>query len=324
MTSTGPRPFRFGASGQGTEGEGGGAGLPALARRVEDLGYDTFLIPDHLRDQLAPVPAMVAAATATERLRVGTMVLANDFRHPVLLAKETASVDVLSGGRMELGIGAGWARDEYTAAGISFDSPGRRIARLDEAITVLTRLWSGESVRFDGEHYRIDELACSPVPVQRPHPTLVIGGGGPRVLDLAARRADVVSVAVRSTPNGRLRASDLLIGATEQRVAHVRRCAAGRDVELNWLVTSVVITGDRRAVAQAHLDAFAAGHPDIELDADLSVDDLLDSPYLAFGTPEQIAEQLRAVRERTGMSYAAVFPSHAETFAPVVELLRHS
>lgn len=317
------RRFRFGASGQGSEagGEQGPAGLPALARRAESMGYDVFCVPDHLGDQLAPMPALAALAGATERIRLATMVLANDFRHPAVLAKEAATVDILSGGRLELGIGAGWLRGEFDAAGIVFDAPATRIERLAEAVTVLTGLWSGEPLTHLGAHYRIDGLVGSPRPVQRPRPPLVIGGGGPRVLELAARHADVVSVAVRSTRTGRLRAGDLTLGATAARVEHVRRCTGGRDVELNWLVTSVVHTLDRRAVAQAHLDAFAGGHPDIELDIPLTVDDVLASPYLAIGTPQQIADQLLQVRDVTGMSYPAVFPTHAEAFAPVVELL---
>lgn len=314
------RPFRFGASGQGSE-PGGPAALPQLARRIEAMGYDVFLVPDHLGDQLAPLPALAAVACATERIRLGTMVLANDFRHPALLAKEAATVDIVSGGRLELGIGAGWMRDEFDAAGIPFDAPRPRIERLGEAVTVLTGLWSGKPVTFEGEHYRVDGLVGSPRPVQRPRPPLAIGGGGPRVLELAARHADIVSVAVRSTPKGRLRAGDLTLAAAAGRVEHVRRHAGDRDIELNWPITSVVLTEDRRAVAEAHLDAFATGHPDIELDVPLTVDDVLDSPYLALGTPAQIAEQLRHVRDVTGMSYPAVFPTHAEAFAPVVELL---
>lgn len=321
-----PRPFRFGASGQGSTGEGGSdepTTLLRLARQAESMGYDTFLVPDHLPDQLAPMPALAGIAAATERIRLGTGVLANDFRHPVLLAKEAATVDLLSGGRLELGLGAGWMRPEFDAAGIGFDPAATRIARTAEAARVLTGLWSGEPLTFHGEHYRVTELATLPVPLQRPHPPLMIGGGGPRVLEVAARHADIVSVGVRSNAAGRLRASDLPLAATRRRVEHVRRCAGQRaaELELNWPISSVMLTEDRRGTAQAVLDFFAAGHPDVELDAELTVDDVLDSPYLAIGTAEQVAEQLLELRELTGMSYPSVFPTHAEAFAPVVELL---
>lgn len=323
-----PPKFRFGASGQGNEpGDDGSPADPTnllrLARRCEALGYDTFLVPDHLPDQLAPLPALAGIAAATERIRLGTGVLANDFRHPVLLAKEAATVDILSGGRLELGIGAGWMRPEFEAAGIGFGSAPERIARLEEAVRVVTGLWSGQSLTMHGQHYQVTDLATAPVPVQRPRPPVLIGGGGLRVLDVAARHADIVSVGVRATPAGRLRASDLPLRATVRRVEHVRRCAGqrARTPELNWPISSVLITDDRRATAQGVLDLFAAGHPDVELDAELTVDDVLDSPYLAIGTPAQIAEQLVKIRDVTGMSYPSVFPTHADAFAPVVALL---
>src|SRR4051794_22892685 len=160
-----------------------------LARKVEDLGYHRLTVSDHLDDQLSPVAALMAAADATTTLRVGVLVLSNDYRHPAVLAKEAATLDILSEGRFELGMGAGWMTTDYERAGIPMDRPGGRIARLEEAIQVVRGLLSDGPCHFAGEHYRIDGLTGSPKPVQRPLP-LLIGGGGRKVLELAGRHAD--------------------------------------------------------------------------------------------------------------------------------------
>ncbi|HUG16313.1 MAG TPA: TIGR03621 family F420-dependent LLM class oxidoreductase, partial [Thermomicrobiales bacterium] len=197
-------PFRFGVINEET--------LPAAdwiahVRRVEALGYDTFLIRDHFvpdffGEQLAPLPALMAAAMATTTLRVGTMVLDNDFRHPALLAKEVATIDALSGGRFELGIGAGWLRSEYEQAGISYDRAGVRIDRLEESLAILKGLLRDGASTFSGAHYRTNGLTCYPAAVQRPHPPILIGGGKPRVLRLAGREADIAGILTTSVGSG--------------------------------------------------------------------------------------------------------------------------
>lgn len=176
--------FRFGAAVSEAESA---EKWDELARRVEDWGYSTLLLADHIINPWAPLPALVAAAAATTTLRVGTMVIDNDFRHPAMLAKELATIDFLTEGRLEVGVGAGWLKQEYEAAGIPFDPAAVRIARLAEAVTVIKALWRGEPVDFSGDHYSITDLTMTPSPVQTPHPPLMIGGGGHHVLRLAAR-----------------------------------------------------------------------------------------------------------------------------------------
>ncbi len=185
------RRFRFGAqlSFAGTREE-----WVAKARRVEELGYSTLCVPDHFDDQLAPMPALTAAAAATTNLRVGTLVLDNDYRHPILTAKEAATVDLLSGGRLELGLGAGWLRSDYEQSGIALDPPSVRIDRLEEALAVVKGLLAGGKFSFCGRHYTVTNHPGTPLSVQRPRPPILVGGGGRRILALAGREADIVSV----------------------------------------------------------------------------------------------------------------------------------
>ena len=186
-----PRPFRFGVMAAKARSS---TGWTETARTAEDLGYSTLVMPDHLGDQLSPTPALAAAAAVTETLRVGTLVFANDFRHPAVLAKETATLDLLSDGRLEVGVGAGWMTEDYTWTGITHDRAGVRIDRMIEAIQVLRGLWADESFSFDGAHYTITELNGLPKPVQAGGPPIVVGGGAKRVLSTAARMADIVGV----------------------------------------------------------------------------------------------------------------------------------
>src|SRR5260370_30531151 len=161
------------------------------ARLVESLGYKALYLPDLFGDQLGPIAALMAAAYATTTLRVGSLVFDNDYRHPVVLAKEVASLDLLSDGRFDLGLGAGWMASDYEQAGIPFDSPGLRIERMEEGLAIIKGLLAGGEFSFTGKHYRIASLEGSPSPVQKPHPTIVLGGGGRRMLRLAAREADI-------------------------------------------------------------------------------------------------------------------------------------
>ncbi len=290
------------------------------AKKVEALGYATLLMPDHFSTQFAPVPALVAAAEATSRLRVGSFVFDNDFRHPALLAREAATIDVLTGGRFELGLGAGWKATEYAQAGIAFDSPGIRVGRMEEGLQVLKRLWAGSPADFTGRHYQISELDGLPKPVQQPHPPILIGGGGRRVLSIAAREADIVSLAPRVTPQETADPASLTISGTDQKVKWIREAAGARfgELELNiYFGAPVLITGDRRSAARAVADQRRASYG-------VSEDVVLESPHFAIGTVDQIVEDLRARRDRFHLSYVVVGrggPSDIDAFAPVVERL---
>ncbi|MEO5953821.1 MAG: TIGR03621 family F420-dependent LLM class oxidoreductase, partial [Chloroflexia bacterium] len=189
------RLFRFGVVSASTESR---KDWVELARKAEDLGYSTFLLPDHFVNPLAAVPALSVAAAATTTLRVGSFVFDNDFRHPAMLAKEAATLDLLSDGRFEIGIGAGWHGPEYEQTGIPFDPPGVRVGRLEEAVAIIKKFFTGEPVTFAGNHYTINGLVGLPTSVQRPHPPIFLAGGGKRVLSLAGREADIVGLHLRT------------------------------------------------------------------------------------------------------------------------------
>ena len=308
------RPFRFSVQCSSLPDAADPTSWARLARRCEDLGYDVLTIADHFDDQLAPIPAMMAAADATTTLRVGTMVLCNDYRHPVVLAKEAATIDVLSGGRLELGLGAGWMPSDYELAGIPFDRPSTRIDRLAEAVTIIKQLMSDEPCRFHGEHYRVDGLDGTPKPLQRPHPPILIGGGGRRVLTLAAREADIVGLSTTML-TGAIDATTAATGtaeATDERVAWVREAAGDRwsDIELQVRVHLVAVTDKRDELAQA----LAAGFG-------LTPEQALASPHALAGTVEQIVDTLLERRERWGMSTIGVSVDALEALVPVVERL---
>jgi probable F420-dependent oxidoreductase len=305
-----PRAFRFGVT---VPAVAAGPAWAERARRVEQLGYAILQMPDHFREQLAPVPALTAAALATTRLRVGSLVFSNDFRHPVVLAKEAATLDVLSGGRFELGLGSGWLREEYDQAGILFDAPGTRIERMAEAVTLVKGLLTGEPVHFTGRHYTIAGLRGTPTPIQRPHPPLVIGGGGQRLLSLAAREASIVSLVPRARRDGGgLDRGDFGEAAFRQKIEWVRAAAGDRlaALELHTLIQAVVVT-DRRAIAAEQLATRFKIGPEL----------VLESPYVLCGTVEEICETLRQRRQTHGISYVTVFDRDLEVFAPVVERL---
>lgn len=283
-----------------------------LAREAEDLGYSTLFAPDHFDDQLAPLPALAMAAAVTDRLRVGSLVLDNDFKHPVVTAKEAATLDLLSDGRLELGLGAGWMTTDYDTSGIPMDPPGVRVDRLEEAITVLKGLFADGPFDFEGDHYRISGLTGTPGPVQRPHPPLIIGGGGPRVLALAAREADIVGV----NPNlraGRIdeqAAQDSLAVATDRKVEQVRRAAGDRydSIEINLLVFACIPTDDREGTLAAVSSGFGLRPADLD-----------DLPHVLVGTEDQICEQLLAARERWDASYFVLQgPDAMRAAAPIV------
>jgi len=309
-----PRPFRFGVSVHGSKSR---AEWRDIARQAEALGYSTLLLPDHLGDQLSPIPALVAAADATRMLRVGSLVFDNDFRHPVMLAKEAATLDVLSGGRLELGVGAGWLKPEYERAGIPFERASVRIARMEEAIRIVKGLFADGPVDFAGRYYTISGLEGFPKPVQRPHPPLHIGGGGQRLLSVAAREADIIGFLPRARPDGQGQdITDATPQALEQKITWVREAAGARfaDLELGILVAQVLTTEDREQAAHLIASTLARGFK-------VSTDVILQAPYLLLGTVDQMCEDLLARRERYDISYISVFEQSMETLAPVVARL---
>jgi probable F420-dependent oxidoreductase len=308
------RPFRFGVS---VHGARSGAEWRGIARQVEASGYSTLLMPDHLGDQLSPIPALVAAADATSTLRVGSLVFDNDFRHPALLAKEAATLDVLSGGRLELGLGAGWMKPEYDQAGIPFDRAGERIDRMKEGVQIIKGLFTDGPVDFAGRYYTITGLEGFPKPTQRPHPLIHIGGGGQRLLALAAREADIVGFLPRARHDGKGQdITDATAEALEQKISWVRETAGTRfdELELGVLVAQVITTEDREQAAQFIATTLAAGF-------NVSTDQILQAPYLLIGTVDQICEELIGRRERYGISYISVFEQSLEALAPVVARL---
>ena len=294
-----PRPFRFLAEARAVAD---GRTLAETARRAEATGIDVLVIPDHLINQLAPIPALATAAAATERLRIGTFVLNNDLRHPAVLAQDLASLDVLSGGRLEIGIGAGWNRPEYDAIGLAFDPVPTRVARLAEAIAVLKGCFGDGQFSLAGAHYTIDELDGQPKPLQRPHPPFFIGGGGRRLLTLAAREAEIVGLAPRLLPGSR--GGDprsITLAATEEKVGWVREAAGVRfeRLELNvYPSMSPIIVTDRARRAAADL----AGRLRERSGLEVRPEDLLDSPHIFIGSVESLAEKFAALRERLGIS----------------------
>lgn len=305
-----PRPFRFGIQ---LHTAGSGADWAEQARKAESLGYSTLFMPDHFGDQLAPVPALMAAADATTDLRVGALVFDNDYKHPVVLAKELATIDVLSGGRLEVGLGAGWMKSDYEQSGISYDAPGVRVSRMEEGIAVIKGCFADGPLTFEGEHYRVTAYDAQPKPVQTP-PPLLIGGGAKRVLSIAAREAQIVGINP-SIHSGQVDADAARNGAaeeTDKKVAWVREAAGDRydDLELNMLQFAGIVTDDRRGTAEMMAPLF--GLPPEALDT---------YPHACIGTVEEIVESLQARRERWDVSYFVFQGDTMEPLAPVVAAL---
>jgi len=283
--------------------------------RTEELGYSTLLIPDHFIEQIATIPALMSAASLTSSLRVGSIVCSNDFRHPILLAKEAATIDMLSGGRFELGIGAGWLKSEYDAIGIPFDTPGTRVARLEEAVQVIKSYFKGDQVIFEGKYYQINSekgLESIPVPVQKPHPPILIGGGGKRMLTLAAREADIIGLALRTSALGTGPDPTDIATTINQKIEWIKQAAGNRynDLEIHIQTWAVMITDDRESSAKLLGKQFPLP-PEI----------LLNLPYLLIGSADEIIEQIEKYRESYGISYYSIFEQYQEDFAPVVAYL---
>ncbi len=280
---------------------------------MEELGYSTLLMPDHFGGQLAPVPALLAAAQATQSLHIGSFVMDNDFHHPVVLAKESATLDLLSEGRLELGLGAGWMASDYEQSGIPLDPAGVRVSRMEESLYILKGLFADGPVTFEGKYYKVTNLEGMPKPQQRPHPPLMIGGAGKRILSIAAREADIVSIVARPLPDGTsLDVTDMTPAATERKINLIRQEAGARfdELELNTLLFAVVVTQDRQQAADQLAERFQT-----------TGEQLLQTPHCLIGTPEQMVEDLLARREHYGISYITIFGDNLEAFAPVVAQL---
>lgn len=312
------RPFRFGVINEQM--------LPAptwfdQVRQIEAWGYSTFLlrdhfVPDFFGDQYAPLAGLMAAAAVTERLRVGTMVFDNDYRHPVLLAKECATIDVLSGGRFELGIGAGWLRREYQQAGMAFEAAGTRIERLEEALQVIKRLWSGQACTWAGKHYQIEQISGVPQPQQHPHPPILVGGGHRRMLTLAGREATSVGVLTSSVASGTLVVDpqERTPASVAQKLAWVREGAGERFAEIELsLIPTVIITDQRRTSTEQYIAAQGW--------SGMAVEEVWAMPSVLIGSHEQISEDLQARREQFGFSYYVFSDTQAEQCASLVAAL---
>jgi probable F420-dependent oxidoreductase len=282
---------------------------------LEALGYTVLNVPDHLENFLAPLPALVSAADATTHLRIGTNVLNNDFRHPVLVAREAATVDLLTDGRLQLGLGAGFMQAEYDQMGVRFDPGGRRVERLAEAVRMLKGLFTGQPITFVGQHYHVTRHQLQLLPVQRPHPPVLIGGNGLRLLTMAAQEADIVGLTgITFRPgNHGPELSGWTVTGLEARLQRIREAAGARyeRLELNALVQRVEVTDHRYTAAEV----LAGRWPQ------LSAAEILQSPYVLIGTVDQIVEDLQSRRERWGISYYVVFERDMDAFAPVVARL---
>jgi len=286
------------------------------ARKAEAFGYSTLFVPDHFIDHpLAPMPAMATAAAVTDTLRIGSLVLGNDYKHPVVLAREAATLDLLSDGRLELGLGAGWMTADYDKAGLELDRPGVRIDRLGEAVTILKGLMGDDPFTFHGKHYNVTELDGEPKPVQQPHPPFIIGGGGPKILALAAREAAIVGI--NANLRGGVAISDdtaqsMTGSATDEKLARLRAAAGDRfdDLEIQSFVGFTNFTDDRQALAEMMAGAFG-----------VAPEEALETPVVLAGTLEQMIDDLRDRRERWEMSYVVVGVDVMEQFAPAVARL---
>jgi probable F420-dependent oxidoreductase len=292
--------------------------LGERARAAEDLGVTTFVLPDHLVGQPAPVPYLAAVAALTERIRISAFVHNNDLRHPAVLAQELATLDLLSEGRLDVAVGAGWNEAEYTAIGLSFDPVRVRQARLAESVTVLKGCFGADPFSFAGEHYTITEYDAQPKPVQQPHPPFFIGGGGRATLELAAREAQTVGFAPRILRGGVPDPRSFTWAATEEKIGWVREAAGERfdHLTLNvypsfWPVTVTDdLAGEAEKVAAAMRDRSGI---------ELSVREVIDSPHIFIGSHDRFVEKFTELRDRLGISSFLI--GDLEQLGPVVEQL---
>ena len=290
------RPFRFGVVTAYAQSH---TAWITTARRVEELGYATLLMPDRLSiGSLAPLTALAVAAQATTSLRIGSYVFCNEYRHPVLLAREAATLDLLSGGRFELGLGAGVDPSEFQRIGIPFANAGTRVGHLEETLQLMKQLFTEETVNFSGKYYTITELKGNIRPVQQPHLPLLVAGAGERMLKLAAREANIIAIGSKITAQG----ADPTDATMEQKIAWIKEAAGERfaDLELSQTVYDMMITDSGTDLSTQ------AGGPPI--------------PKRPMSTEQAVAHLLEQ-RDRYGFSYLQVYEGQMENFTPVVARL---
>jgi probable F420-dependent oxidoreductase len=315
------RPFRFAVQALSAST---GREWRELARKVEELGYSTLFLADHYLgpgpakraahtpDQdLAPIAAMATAAAVTDTLRIGCRVFCVDYHVPAVLAKEAATLDLLSDGRLELGIGAGWSEGEYDAMGIAFDPAAQRITKLEETVALLKAHWSGDEVDIDGSAVRVRGYAGTPPPVQRPHPPIMIGGAKKRVLSLAGREADIASIS--NVPFVAVNEEGLSpLDEAIRRVEYVRNAAGDRfadlDIESSPYFTDITDDVDTSLARVAKM---------VRAPAEV----LVDHPNVLIGTAEALVDQLERRRETLGVNYVTVQQSCVQEFAPIAAQL---
>lgn len=307
MTSAHPRRFRFGVEMMGP--------FPSMtwaesAREVESLGYSTLFVPDHFHEGYGPITAMATAAAATTHLVVAPMVLACDFRHPAVLSRELASIDLLSGGRLEVGLGAGYNPLDYSRSGIRHDPPGVRVDRLIEHTAVLRALFAADPVTFVGQHYQIRDLDGTPKPTRPGGPPIIIAGGGKRLLTFAAHQADILGVnpSLPGAPDDST-ARDALGAAIDRKFELIRAAAGDRfdQLEFNAWTSVAAITSDMSVLRQRLSARFGA-----------PPDEVLESPIVLAGSVDEVVDHLHRRRERWGYSYIVLQADQAHAFAPVV------
>lgn len=293
-----PKPFRFGVQ---------ISKLPAStwqkdARRIEELGFDTLFLPDHFSTQWEPATALAGLAAVTEKLKVGSLVFDVDYRHPVIFAKAAATLQVMSGGRHEFGIGAGWMETDYIEAGMTYDRPGIRISRLAEALEIITSMWTKERTTFSGEHYSTKEIAQATELGDLAPPKILIGGGGPRLLRLAGRYADIVGINPKMT-EGKITAetsADSTLERMREKIGWVREGAekAGRnpdEIEFNSLSFVTAISDDVSGLREV-----------LAKNSGLSVEEVAECPLFLTGSAAEIRERLERQREEIGISYLVI------------------
>lgn len=297
-----------------------GATIAEQARWAESVGFTHVAVHDHLGDRHAPIPLLTAVAMATERIGLCPLVFNNDLRHPAVLAQELASLDIISGGRVVVGIGAGWNEPEYAATGLAYDPAGTRIDRMVEAITILRGLFADGPFTFSGRFYTITEMDGGPKPVQRPHPPFLIGGTRERVLRLAVREGDIVGLDLRQDGESIL---DAFEARTDVRIGWIRDEAGDRfdALDLNVLRVLGPLSVTREPLKVA---AEAARGLTARTGVAIEARDVLESPFSLIGSVPELVDKLTRMRQRWGINSLLVGwfdePGVRE-FVPVVEQL---
>jgi probable F420-dependent oxidoreductase len=309
------KPFRFAAGIRSTDHR---AEFVDAVREVEGLGYSALMLSDHLVNQFAPISALSVAAAVTQTLRIGTFVFNNDLRHPVVLAQELATLDRLSDGRLEIGMGAGWNVPEYVAAGIPYDPGATRIDRMAESMTIMKGLFADGPVDFQGRFYRVKGFDDFPRPIQRPHPPFFVGGGSPKLLRFAAQNADIVGIAPRVLPDGKADVVGCTLAGSEKKVAIIREAAGARfdQLEINTYPSLAgKVTDQARPAAREVADRLRRRYG-----VELSEQDILESPHVFIGSIDSLVEKFQMLNERLGINHIFVGDEYKD-FAPLVERL---